>query len=305
MPKRLILKQKPKQKKRSVNKIKKESVNIITEIKTNPIMLEKTSSPEEPKQTEGQPTPAEQKEETKQLPADIFSDQLPPKEILPLEVEVIKKDYAALPENVSELQAGGQSTDSGKSISEDPENPTPPASSQPKMTPAEEGQAAKQTVDMFFRGYEKLHGFGRYIGKIDDGKLTQLDSTGKIDLSIKIPIGKEPVTYGEFFEQYNSSIDKNIIITDDFKAAFAPPATREVIKRKLFIDDSIVCLLLIGEDILTKTSLLIGMKKSVNMVLESCIELVKNQNKKPTVNVTSPPTTETPPSADIPWKEPE
>lgn len=216
----------------------------------------------------------------KSLPKDIFSDEIPDNEVLPLEDEVAKNPYATIPE-VSEEQ--GQESDTSQKQPADkgttaPTQPTSPTQ-QPK-TEEEIRTQAEMTVDMIFRGYEKLHGVGRWIGKVDENELANLHISGKINMGQEFPLGNRKVTAGQFFAEYNKSIDENITVQEEFKTAIRPPLTRIAIKYKWLISDEIYCALLVSEDLSTKISLLIGLKKSANMVLKACMALMEKQKSK-------------------------
>ena len=224
---------------------------------------------------------------SKKLPADIFSDKLPKDEILPLDDAVEEKPYAVLPDIIQQPSAslnGAPAEDTGLPAAPEQQQEVP-------MTPAEEAQMAVQTVDWALKGYDKLHALGRYMGKIDMDKLTALHEDGKLNLKKELPIGKKTITVGRFFEEYNEEIDKNIVVTDDFKNAFRPPAIRVAIKRKWFIKDEAACLMLLGEDIISKTAMLIGLKTSINLVLSS---LINKKKAKPAEGSTPPATWDTP-----------
>ena len=220
-------------------------------------------------------------EKKKELPVDLFSDKMPDNEILPLIDEVKTKDYATIPEgatNETEQNLSGdtQPTSDGSQ----PSNTATTTPTTKPMTEQDKHDQARQTVELFLRGYEKIHGIGRWIGKVDMSELLVLHNKGQIDLNQELPIGSATVLVKDFFNEYNSGIDTSIVVSPDFKEKFTPSAIRECIRRGWYISDLMYCGVLLAEDLTTKMSLLIGFKKTANMVIESCALLMKNKQQK-------------------------
>lgn len=215
------------------------------------------------------------------LPSDLFSDKIPGEEVLPLDGQVKEKSYAALP---GDAGAGGTIPPTGGEQkpfeSGTTSTGTPPASAAPAVapvTPEELQSQAKQTVDLMLRGYEKMHQLGRWVGKIDQNDLTQMHAQGKINLEQNLPLGKKSITVGGFFAEYNQGIDENITVSEQFKTDIRPPLTRLCLKHNILLDDLWYVGSLVTEDIVTKASMLIGLRKSANMVLEAVIAMQKAQ----------------------------
>lgn len=254
-----------------------------------------SNTPKEPKamSEEGTQKPEDTTQNTnpdvkKDIPSDIFSDIIPEGEVLPLDGEVKTKDYATL-KDPTQSSGGGSNkppvtpTD-GTTATPDPNStPTPDAATTaaaigPK-TPEEIRTEAEQMVAMMLRGYEKMHGLGRWAGKVDQNELMNQHLSGKIDLNLMLPLGKRgPVPVSQFFSDYNESIDENIVVTNKFKEEITPPLVRIAIKRGWTLGDELFVAMLLSEDLATKVSMLVGLKKSANLVLEACQSIMKKQN---------------------------
>lgn len=297
-----------------LNKKNKNSATGPSQNQSPPMTEEekpKDTTPEATEKTEStaQAPPAESKP-TDKLPDDLFSDEIPRAETLPLDGEVKVKDYAALPD--AGANAGATTPDGKPAASSVGAAEATGATPVAPLTPQEQQDQAKQSVDLMLKGYEKLHALGRWLGKVDVNELASLHANGDINLHQELPLGKKIITVGGFFEDFNASIDKNIIVTDDFKDNIRPPLTRIVIKNKLFLSDELYVAMIVSEDLTTKTSMLMGLKKSANMVLTALKESTKAQkdlaSKKTTNN---PPPAETTQTEDIQhtedtsWREPE
>ena len=226
----------------------------------------------------------------KDIPADIFSDEIPQAEIIPLAGEMNTKDYAGIKDGPKTSSDGGSNkppvtpTD-GTTATPDPNNgPTPDPSTTAAAigtkTPEEIRTEAEQMVAMMLRGYEKMHGLGRWAGKVDQNELMNQHLSGKIDLNLLLPLGKKgPVPVQQFFTDYNESIDENIVVTNKFKEEITPPLVRIAIKRGWILGDELFVAMLLSEDLATKVSMLVGLKKSANLVLEACQGIMKKQNE--------------------------
>lgn len=252
-------------------------------------------------------------------PIDLFSDDMPVSEDLPLDGEVVQKAYGSLNENGANGNSGNPPPPNTPPKPGDPPPPVGDPSSPsttpagPPKTPAEVQSEAEQLVKMLLKGYDKLHGLGRWAGKVDEGKLAQEHLAGKLNLQQELPIGKNTVTVAQFFNEYNMGIDENIVVTEEFKTTITPPLVRIAIKRGWGVGDELFVALTVSEDLATKASMLIGLKKSANMVLEACHALMKKQTedkKEPAPDAADEPGSDTP-YEDIPndqnenWNDPE
>src|SRR3990167_2534190 len=206
------------------------------------------------------------------LPSDLFSDKMPGEENLPLDGLVKTKEYASLPIDATETSSPTSSTPSS-----DTPTPTP---IEPPKTPEELLSGAKQTAMLLMRGYEKLHSVGRWAGKVDQGNLTSLHTKEKINLNQVLPLGKKSITVQEFFNEYNQGIDENIVVSQEFKDAALPPLERICFKRGWIMSDELFLGVLVAEDLSTKVSMLVGLKRSANLVLDACKSMMAAQHEK-------------------------
>lgn len=270
-----------------------------------PDTTKKTEAAEETPKAEA---PTEVKP-TDTLPADLFSDKIPGQEVLPLDGEVKVKDYAALPDSTG-------ATPPPNADGSTPASTVPPAEATgaapvAPLTPAEQESQAKQTITLMFKGYEKLHALGRWVGKVDTTELSALHSNGDINLNQELPLGKRSTTVGGFFEDYNKGIDENIVVTQELKDEITPALQRVVIKNKLFLSDELFIAMVVSEDLLTKTSMLLGLRKSANMVLSAVKKMEKAhkeaaapKTKRQEATVEEAQIVD-PPEGDSGWREPD
>jgi len=259
---------------------------------------------------------AKEEQVVKELPKDIFSDKMPDGEVLPLNEEVKTKDYGQLPSDAGNTgAAGGGASAIGADGSQIPPGVggsggqlggVAPAA--PAISPEQIKTQAQQTVDMMLKGYEKLHGLGRWIGKIDQNELVEMHVSGKIDLEQQLPIGNKSIAVKEFFAEYNDGIDENISVSQEFKDKITPPLERICIKNNWLLSDEYYVGALLAEDLTTKVSLLIGLKKSANLVLGACVKIMQNKNapkSKPGASHEDRQEHPSPGDGRSEWKEPE
>lgn len=271
-------------------------------------MAQKTQKKEEPLLIE------EHSEiENKSIPEDIFSNEMPKEETLPLEDKVAENPYATIPDVKDETTTNSppETFKEQPSLNEisDPQ-PSPLPIQKPKSEEEIKTQA-DLSVNLMLRGYEKLHTLGRSLGKISQSRLADLEMSGKINLETEFLIGSKKVTARGFFAAHNKGIDETIVVTDDFKDAIRPPLTRTVIKHKWFVSDEMACILLIADDLTSKVSLMIGLQKAANSVLSACMEMMRRQNDK-SEKTKEPPVANSQGSAEnksdekaVEWEEPD
>ena len=279
---------------------------------TTPKMAENEEEKPETTKVEETPKTAEPAPEVKPsdtLPADLFSDKIPGQEVLPLDGEVKVKDYAALPD--STVATPAPNPDGSTPASTVPPAEATGAAPVAPLTPAEQESQAKQTVTLMFKGYEKLHALGRWIGKVDTTELSSLHANGDINLNQELPLGKRSTTVGGFFEDYNKGIDENIVVTQEFKDEITPALQRVVIKNKLFLSDELFIAMVVSEDLVTKMSMLAGLKKSANMVLSAVKKMEKAHKESSTPKTKRQEATVEeatifdPPEGESGWREPD
>ncbi|HRG38751.1 MAG TPA: hypothetical protein PK289_09480 [Bacteroidia bacterium] len=242
----------------------------------------------------------------KDIPNDIFSDEIPKNQTGPLDGEVVKKDYGTINDGTKGPAANPQGPNDSTSTVPPPDPNAPPTPPSPaSIQAAEEAQTqAKQAVAMALKGYDKLHAFGRWYGKMDQSKLASLHHAGKINLNETFPLGKDPVSASVFFEQYNKNIDETIIVTEDFKAAIEPPLVRLAIKYNIKMSDEMFVAGLLADDLIPKASMLIGLKQTCNLILDALHSSIKAKNESNTASAEKKQTEQkvADPTADN-WKE--
>jgi hypothetical protein len=234
--------------------------------------------------------------EKKIIPDDLFSDTIPDKEVIPLDDQMKTKDYAShggdptktTPNSNASGGGGGSNNppntntvstgDAGGSGQTNSNTTTSPVVEGVK-TPEQVKTEAEQFVKLLLRGYDKLHAVGRWAGKMDPNDLMLLHQKRKIDLDYNLPLGTGVIGLRKFFSDYNLQIDEDIVVTDDFKRDITPPLERIAIKRGWGLGDEGTVMLLLAEDLGTKVALLYGLKKTCNMVLDSCMQIMKSQQE--------------------------
>lgn len=225
--------------------------------------------------------------DVKSIPIDIFSDKIA-SEIIPMDDQVEQKDYGNLKnpgDNSGGSGGGNNTTDSGGGTSDNSGGSSKPDSATvnsatPEKTPEEIRTEAEQAVALALRGYDKTHGFARYLTIKDQNKLAGDHAAGKLNLNMSLPLGKggSTITVGEFIQSYNEQINENIKVSERFKTEITPPLVRIAIKRGWGLSDEMTVLALVAEDLGTKVGLLFGLNKSANMILELSYNQMKAQN---------------------------
>lgn len=240
--------------------------------------------------------------EKKVIPDDLFSDTIPDKEVIPLDDQMKTKDYAShggdptktTPKTDANAGGGGGNNtppitntvgttgDAGGGGGQTNNNTnTSSTSSQVEgvKTPEQVKTEAEQFVKLLIRGYDKLHAVGRWAGKMDPNDLMLMHQKRKIDLDYNLPLGTGVIGLRKFFADYNLQIEEDIVVTEDFKRDITPPLERIAIKRGWGLGDEGTVMMLLAEDLGTKVALLYGLKKTCNMVLESCMQIMKSQQE--------------------------
>jgi len=247
----------------------------------------------------------------KKLPADIFSDKIPDKNDMPLDGEVKKKDYANIPDSGSSPPTNEKGEFSGSPGETAPPGPPPDSEKgtapapEPVKTAEEISSQAGQTVELLLKAYDRLHGLGRWAGRVDKNDLLQLHVTRQIDLNQQLPLGKRSIAVREFFEEFNNGIDENITVTDEFKNNIREPLKRICIKRGWLLSDELYVGMVVAEDLTTKISMLIGLKKSANLVIAACKEIVNQSNQSAQQQQQQPADEGISDVDDENWKEPD
>ena len=164
-------------------------------------------------------------------------------------------------------------------------------------------KAAKQMAEMVLEGYSSICSFTGGFANMNEGQLLQMQTEGKIDLRMSVPVSPtEQVGVVGFVESFNTQIDEAMEVTDEFKDSVRDPMTRIFEKKGVGMTDEQLLLVMFGKDIITKTATTIALKKQLSRTLE----LIHDQYKQagsppppPPVQTPQPP----PPRAENPVKE--
>lgn len=166
-------------------------------------------------------------------------------------------------------------------------------------------KAAKQMAEMILEGYSSICAFGGNFANMNEGQLLQMQTEGKIDLQMPIPVSPtERVGVVDFVQSYNAQIDEAMEVTDEFKDSVREPMTRIFEKKGVGMTDEQFLLVMFGKDVITKTATTIALKRQLTRTLE----LVYDQYQQaggmpPPPPVTPPPAPQ--PQAQNPQPQPE
>jgi hypothetical protein len=165
-------------------------------------------------------------------------------------------------------------------------------------------KAAQQMAEMVLEGYSSICSFTGGFANLNEGKLLQMQTEGKIDLRMSVPISsQEQVGVVDFVQSFNSQIDEAMAVSDEFKDSVRDPMTRVFAKKGVGMTDEQLLLVMFGKDIITKTATTIALKKQLSRTLE----LVYQQHQEAGLPTPPPPPVQTPapapPRARNPVKE--
>ena len=165
-------------------------------------------------------------------------------------------------------------------------------------------KAAQQMAEMVLEGYSSICSFTGGFANLNEGQLLQMQTEGKIDLRMSVPISsQEQVGVVDFVQSFNSQIDEAMAVSDEFKDSVRDPMTRVFAKKGVGMTDEQILLVMFGKDIITKTATTIALKKQLSRTLE----LVYQQHQEAGSPPPPPPPVQTPapapPRAENPVKE--
>jgi hypothetical protein len=154
-------------------------------------------------------------------------------------------------------------------------------------------KAAQQMAEMVLEGYSGICSFTGGFANLNEGKLLQMQTEGKIDLRMSVPVSpSEQVGVVDFVQSFNSQIDEAMEVTDEFKDSVREPMTRIFEKKGVGMTDEQLLLVMFGKDIITKTATTIALKKQLSQTLELVYQQHKEAGSPP-----PPPPVQTPPPA--------
>jgi len=152
-------------------------------------------------------------------------------------------------------------------------------------------KAAKQMTEMVLEGYSSICSFAGGFANMNEGQLLQMQTEGKIDLRMAVPVSpQEAVGVVDFVQSYNTQIDEAMEVSDEFKESVKEPMTRVFEKKGLGMTDEQFLLVMFGKDIITKTATTLALKKQLARTLELVHEQYKEAGSPP-----PPPPVQTPP----------
>lgn len=160
-------------------------------------------------------------------------------------------------------------------------NPNPVVN---EMDSQDQKIACEMLVDTCLEGYEQLHQLAQWSAKVDEGELMEKQMQGKIDLHTqKIPISEdgEEVTLGEFLNTYNEQCTEALSYDKSFGDKVRPAMIRVFMKNGWGMSDGQYLGFMFGKDIVTKTSIVYSLKKSLNMtmtMIEKQYKIYKKEN---------------------------
>jgi hypothetical protein len=142
-----------------------------------------------------------------------------------------------------------------------------------QLTPGEQQQSAAMAVDIALGAYDKLHMVARYMAKVSDTKMQEMERKGEIDTNMVVvppspETNNEPITIRGFVSQINSDIDREIVVSEDFKTAVRPAMERMAAKYGIGATDGVYLAYKFSEDIATKGAICYQFKKTVNQVIK-------------------------------------
>ena len=144
-----------------------------------------------------------------------------------------------------------------------------------EMTPKEKRIAAENSVQAFWSLYEKLNDLGYHVAHVSDQKLMKAEMKDEIDLNKEIAVvtgGGKKVTVRGFFESYNITARKAFTVDEDLKKRLHEPMIREAMRLGLMMTDGQFIAKELGQDLLTKTVTLIGLKVQINNTFSLLVE---------------------------------
>lgn len=160
-------------------------------------------------------------------------------------------------------------------------------------------KAAEQLTEMVLEGYSSICDFAGNFASLNEGQLMQMQSEGKIDLRMPIPVSPtERVGVVDFVQSYNSQIGEALEVTEEFKDSVRKPMTRIFQKKEMGMTDEQYLLVMFGKDVITKTATTFALKKQLTRTLELVYEQYREAGSPP------PPPPVTPPPPPAPTPEP-
>lgn len=153
--------------------------------------------------------------------------------------------------------------------------------------------ASEQMVDAVLDTYETLSTMSGNLARMDEQKVREMISSGKIDPNRRIPVDEHgnTVSVMEFVQGYNAQVGTAVENDPAFRKKVRPAMVRVFSKRGWGMTDEQFLLFAFGKDISIKAVTLYGMKKGVNDILKRLQEEAKGKSSP---RPTPPPPAPTP-----------
>lgn len=143
----------------------------------------------------------------------------------------------------------------------------------------EKRQATKQLVDTVLDAYQMAHQFAANYTKMDEGKLMEKVAQGEIDPELTFPIDENGTHTNalEYFQTMNAQVDEALSYDPEFGEKVKPALQRVFEKKGWGFTDEQYLMYMFGKDIAVKTTLVISLKKSQNMMLNMFAQMKQTQ----------------------------
>ena len=162
------------------------------------------------------------------------------------------------------------------------DNPNPAVNDLP---PQEKQFATEQMVDTVLDTYESLHLILQKFVQFSEDKLNELIINDEVDPNTIIPTEGGEMSLQEFVASYNEQATEVMSYDKSFGQKVRPAMVRVFMKKGWSMTDDQFLLFAIGQEILTKATQFIGLKKSMSTTMEMIkdmhVENRKNKKSKP------------------------
>lgn len=152
------------------------------------------------------------------------------------------------------------------------------------LSPLEQKQGTEMSAEIVISAYEGLHNLVRKSITVSRETLITKHQEGKIDVNeIFIPAESSPdgnpITNLQFYDSFNTQVNQEFIVTNDFKDKVRPPLQRLAQKFGLAASDEVYVAVAFGTDILQKGIMFKQFKSVVNDSIKAMEESFSNRKK--------------------------
>tara|TARA_R110001592_G_scaffold350599_1_gene646888 strand:- start:16451 stop:17518 length:1068 start_codon:yes stop_codon:yes gene_type:complete len=156
------------------------------------------------------------------------------------------------------------------------DNPNPAVNDLP---PKEKQFATEQMVDTVLDIYESLHLILQKFVQFSEDELNEMIINDEVDPNTIIPTEGGEMSLQEFVVSYNEQAKEVMSYDKSFGEKVRPAMVRVFMKKGWSMTDEQVLLFAVGQEVLTKTTSFIGIKKSMSMTI-GMIKDAHLENKK-------------------------